>query len=154
MIKARLVHIGDSTRYETKVFPIDKDIITIGRLGDVELPSEDWVDYVGEGHDQVGVEKAIQTSREHARILRQDDKFVLEDVGSKVGTYVNGEKLGNPHKEPWKVRFCHSPDYYPVREPKIRENNRGSVEIHDEDIITLGEEMYQNAHAFRFEVIK
>jgi len=154
MTKAQLIFIGTSTKYVSTIFPLEEDITTIGRAGDIELPDEDWIDYIGEGYNEVGVEKSIRTSRRHARILKQDGRFVLEDVGSKVGTYVNGNKLGNPQKESWKVRFCHSPNYYGEREPQIRENNKGSVELHDEDLISLGREMYEDAHLFRFELLQ
>ncbi|NIO44798.1 MAG: FHA domain-containing protein [Candidatus Aenigmarchaeota archaeon] len=152
--KVQLVHIGTSSRYETKVFPIKKDVTTIGRIGDIQLPREDWVHYLGEGHDEKGVKKVIQTSREHARILKQDGKFTIEDVGSKVGTYVNGKKLGKPQKEPWKTRFCHSDDYYTKREQQIREANKGSRKLHDGDEISFGREIYAYEHLFRFEVKK
>lgn len=37
-----------------------------------------------------------QISRQHARIKRVDDTFVLEDLGSKNGTCVNGEAATEP----------------------------------------------------------
>ena len=41
-----------------------------------------------------------KVSRRHARILRQNDKFMVEDLGSTNGTFVNrGRRLipGTPH---------------------------------------------------------
>lgn len=131
-------------------FPLDKDVVTIGRAGDIGLPEDDWVQYIGEGHDEIGIKKEIQTSRLHARIVREGESFFLEDSGSKVGTYLNGKKLGKPQEEPWKVRFCHSADYYPVREPRIRENNKSRAELKHGDKILLGKEMYGDAHTFEF----
>lgn len=34
-------------------------------------------------------------SRRHARIYKQDDQVVIEDVGSINGTFVNGQRLGS-----------------------------------------------------------
>jgi phosphoserine phosphatase RsbU/P len=37
-------------------------------------------------------------SRRHARIVRDDQGYVLEDVGSRHGTFVNGVKIEAPHR--------------------------------------------------------
>lgn len=37
-------------------------------------------------------------SRRHARIVLSETGAVLEDLGSKNGTYVNGTRLGEPHR--------------------------------------------------------
>lgn len=37
-----------------------------------------------------------QVSRYHARILRTDEGYLLEDLGSKNGTHLNGAKLDDP----------------------------------------------------------
>ena len=56
--------------------PLDKDVITLGR---------------GENNDVVL--DAPQVSREHARLVREGDKRVLEDLGSANGTFFDGEKV-------------------------------------------------------------
>ncbi len=38
-----------------------------------------------------------QISRQHARITRQGQAFVIEDAGSTNGTFVNGVRLKSPH---------------------------------------------------------
>jgi DNA-binding winged helix-turn-helix (wHTH) protein len=38
-----------------------------------------------------------QVSRQHARIRLEDDRYVLEDLGSKNGTFVNGQELPGPY---------------------------------------------------------
>jgi hypothetical protein len=48
----------------------------------------------GSGAD-VRIEDPFASSR-HARILRQGDVMVIEDLGSTNGTYLNGEPLGGP----------------------------------------------------------
>ena len=59
---------------------IEKERVTIGR---------------GEDCDIVLVER--QVSRHHAQIRRADNQYVLEDMGSKNGTYVNGREVTGPY---------------------------------------------------------
>lgn len=61
-------------------WPVDKERMTIGR-------SEDC--------DVVLVER--QVSRHHAQIRRTDSQYVLEDLGSRNGTYVNGREVTGPY---------------------------------------------------------
>ena len=45
-----------------------------------------------------GVELSLPSpvvSRRHARLLRQGDAYLLEDLGSSNGTYLNGQKIGS-----------------------------------------------------------
>ncbi len=37
-------------------------------------------------------------SRRHAQIVSQGDRFTLEDLGSANGTFVNGQRVGTPHR--------------------------------------------------------
>lgn len=61
----------------------NRDLITIGRhsLNDVQIPDK-------------------QVSAEHARILVEDDRAFLLDLGSTLGTELNGTKLGPHQKKP------------------------------------------------------
>lgn len=54
-------------------WPMDKPAIAIGRGEECEIVLPDR-----------------QVSRQHVRILREDDGFYVEDLGSKNGTYLNG----------------------------------------------------------------
>ena len=63
-------------RYEQRVVPIDKDVFTIGRRSESDLPL---------GSSDI--------SRDHARITRVDGRYVVEDCGSRYGTYVNGARV-------------------------------------------------------------
>ena len=38
-----------------------------------------------------------QVSRHHARISLEEGRYVVQDLGSKNGTYVNGKGLEGPH---------------------------------------------------------
>jgi serine phosphatase RsbU (regulator of sigma subunit) len=62
---------GDRREVEVKPLPFH-----VGRQATNELPLRD-----------------SRISRQHARIVESDGKFVLEDMGSKHGTFVNAEKI-------------------------------------------------------------
>jgi hypothetical protein len=51
-----------------------------------------------------------QVSRHHARIYLEGDRYVLEDLGSKNGTFVNGQELHEPHimqdGDEIQIAFC------------------------------------------------
>lgn len=59
---------------------IEKERVIIGRSEDCDI---------------VLVER--QVSRHHARIRRLDSQYVLEDLGSRNGTYVNGREVTGPY---------------------------------------------------------
>jgi predicted component of type VI protein secretion system len=63
-----------------RTFCLDKEILTLGR----DPRSDIVID-----HPQV--------SRRHARITRQGDVWVIEDLESTNGTFVNGKRLTEPH---------------------------------------------------------
>ncbi len=46
------------------------------------------------GVDLTNLDKDAISSRRHAQLLLQDRVYVIRDLGSKHGTYVNGQKLG------------------------------------------------------------
>jgi len=63
-----------------QTFILDQDQLTIGRdpRNDIEISEP-------------------QVSRQHARITRQGQRMVIEDLGSTNGTFVNGMRLTSPH---------------------------------------------------------
>lgn len=63
-----------------KVFSLSKSELTIGR----ELNNDIVIN-------------AAEVSRKHARLIFQAGNYVIEDLGSTNGTYVNGQRLTGPH---------------------------------------------------------
>ena len=60
-------------------FPLEGDQLTIGR----------------DSSNGVAIDDA-EVSRRHARLTFQGGKFVIEDLGSTNGTFVNGQRLAGP----------------------------------------------------------
>lgn len=60
-------------------FPLEGDQLTIGR----------------DSTNGVAINDA-EISRRHARLMFQGGKYVLEDLGSTNGTFVNGQRLAGP----------------------------------------------------------
>lgn len=66
---------------EGKRWVIDRDTFTIGRASDCDIVLSDR-----------------QVSRHHAQVKQDEDGYLLRDLGSKNGTYVNGEELREPYR--------------------------------------------------------
>lgn len=63
-----------------KVFPVDKAEIFVGRDLNNDVVIND-----------------PEISRRHARLFQQGNSFVLEDLGSTNGTFVNGQRIMGPN---------------------------------------------------------
>jgi len=63
-----------------KVFDLAKDELVIGRDTGSDITISD-----------------AEVSRKHARIYAQGGTYVIEDLGSTNGTFVNGQRLMGPH---------------------------------------------------------
>ena len=62
-----------------RTFPLEGDQLTIGR----------------ESSNGIAINDA-EISRKHSRLTFQGGKYVLEDLGSTNGTFVNGQRLAGP----------------------------------------------------------
>jgi pSer/pThr/pTyr-binding forkhead associated (FHA) protein len=51
---------------------------------------------IGRGAECDLVIKDAKASRKHCRLVRKEDGFLLEDLGSKNGTFVDGRKISAP----------------------------------------------------------
>lgn len=51
---------------------------------------------IGRGIECDVVIKDAKASRQHCKLLRKPEGFVLEDLGSKNGTYFDGKKITQP----------------------------------------------------------
>lgn len=71
MSKLILLQGGQATPYE-----LVADEVTLGRLPECEIQLQ-----------------SNMVSRRHARVIRDGQEFVLEDLGSGNGTYVNGKRI-------------------------------------------------------------
>ena len=62
-----------------QTFPLNKSVLSIGRLADNDIVIDD-----------PGV------SRHHARLTWRENRWVLEDLNSSNGTFVNGQRITGP----------------------------------------------------------
>lgn len=62
-----------------QVFDLEKDVLTLGREAGNDLVIED-----------------PQISRRHSRLTRQGNSYLLEDLGSTNGTFINGSRVSTP----------------------------------------------------------
>lgn len=58
------------------VFPLNRETVSIGRKLNNDCVIND-----------------LSVSREHARIVFEDERFVLYDAGSTLGTFVNNQRV-------------------------------------------------------------
>ena len=63
-----------------KTFPLVGDVLTIGREASNPIPIND-----------------AEISRKHSQLVLQGGKYVLTDLGSTNGTFVNGQRLTGQH---------------------------------------------------------
>ena len=63
-----------------KVFPLEGDVITIGREADNGIVIND-----------------AEVSRKHTQLVYQGGKFIVTDLGSTNGTFINSKRLTEQH---------------------------------------------------------
>lgn len=68
-------------KYANQHWPIEDDEMILGRddIADIVLPER-------------------QISRQHIRIFKQDQQFFIEDLNSKNGTWINGQRIQGTHE--------------------------------------------------------
>ena len=66
-----------------------------GKQVSADLKRRDTV-VIGRGLDCDIVINDAKASRKHCRLTRGESAFILEDLNSKNGTYVNGERITQP----------------------------------------------------------
>ena len=64
--------------------------------GEQEIPLEEGENVVGRTSDAVVRISSTRVSRRHARIVVTGGRAVLEDLGSKNGTYLHGRRIQSP----------------------------------------------------------
>jgi pSer/pThr/pTyr-binding forkhead associated (FHA) protein len=80
--------------YTGRYFPIpDQDSILIGRA-DASLEAQPDIDLGSEAA------AAATVSRRHARLIRQGEQFLVEDLGSTNHTKINGKRISSNAPEP------------------------------------------------------
>jgi len=72
-----------------QIFSGDRSELTVGRAHKKSTPD---IDLAPHGGTKAGV------SRQHGRLLRENDQWYLEDLGSTNGTFLNGTKIA-PHQK-------------------------------------------------------
>jgi hypothetical protein len=63
-----------------KIFPLEGDIITVGRESENTIVIND-----------------AEVSRKHTQFVYQGGKYIITDLGSTNGTFVNGQRLTGQH---------------------------------------------------------
>lgn len=63
-----------------KIYPLEGDIISIGRESENGLVIND-----------------AEVSRKHSQLMLQGGKYIISDLGSTNGTFVNGQRLTGQH---------------------------------------------------------
>lgn len=64
---------------------------------DREIVLREGENVIGRDDEAVACLESATVSRRHARIVVADGRAVLEDMGSKNGTYVGGARISAPH---------------------------------------------------------
>lgn len=151
-LTAKLEYTGKLDFLLSKEYIIDKDVKTIGRSENSDIilhPTSNVYFSVDLGRKPI----QLPILRNHARIIKERNNFYVEDLGSLVGTFVNGRKLGEGSLKQIYKEFYDGTDSCAE---KIREKNKGIIKLKNKDKITLGEGIFKekNLYSFIFRVKK
>ena len=100
-IKGRAVRYQISPRQSApRQLPDSSTKVTMATLVTLQGPNPGRQFPLGEGSSLIGRQPnstvhldSLAVSRQHARILRSDENFFLEDLNSSNGTYLNGQRI-------------------------------------------------------------
>lgn len=96
---------------------------------------------------QNGEDRTLYIGPKHARVSAEMGEVFVEDLGSLIGTFIDGAKIGEDLSEihpDWRERR------YSENEEKIKKMNRGKVKVELGCIIQIGKEVFEDkAPAYR-----
>lgn len=75
-----------------------KLMVIEGNASGQQIPVDDELIIGRTGSEDGRLADDPELSRQHARFIRQGDAWVIEDLGSMNGTFVNGNRLAAPHR--------------------------------------------------------
>ncbi len=103
----------------TTTLPMDREIVTIGR-----------------GIDNDVVLDAPQISRHHARIVRTGEGFLIEDLGSANGTFIDGVRISAPTlvRSGQAISFGSYAIRLDLDRGQIQRSYRGDVLLHADNL--------------------
>jgi hypothetical protein len=78
---------------EDQMIPFPNLIITSGKQSGKKIPLLPMTMTIGREHDNNIELKDEEVARYHARVVYQDHRFVLQDLNSSTGTWVNEEQI-------------------------------------------------------------
>jgi HD-GYP domain-containing protein (c-di-GMP phosphodiesterase class II) len=70
-------------------------VISRGPLAGRRVPITNWPATIGRDNTNSIILDDERVSRFHARIKRRDRQFIIEDLNSRNGTYINGDRVSN-----------------------------------------------------------
>ena len=105
LTKSGRAHLVVNAEGKRQVIQLGKDL-TIGRAGQLAITD-------------------VRVSRHHARVYQQGDAYLVEDLGSSNGTYVNSERIELPrllhHGDEIRVGKTHLTFLHPERSQNVGE---------------------------------
>jgi hypothetical protein len=78
---------------DDQMIPFPNLIVTTGNQSGKKIPLLPMTMTIGREHDNNIELKDEEVARYHARVVYEDNRFVLQDLNSSTGTWVNGEQI-------------------------------------------------------------
>ncbi len=145
----------------------DKPVLLIT---DGELRGQQWVLYSDEllvgrgGHCDIVVPDS-RVSREHIRVFREDENYFVEDLGSKNGSHLNGEKLEGKRSIregdeiqvalAVKMKFIGSEATVPLSMEEIERGDMGlKLDPHTRQVYLNGEQLDPQLSLYQYRLLE